>query len=351
MPEGYTHVRTAQKAAAALHHKIRCPAAFAAGANGPDLLFCFEAWKPGHKRRYDLPRLGNRMHEEKTGAFLRCLCRRVKTTAQVEYAMGFLSHYAADTVLHPYVCAMCAPGMPYAGPGGHGYFEIALDSTLHAEDTGEGRIPADEVSPLPVGQELSELVQLLHDCLLEVYDEDIPIEYLADAFYYTNRLRRMFPSRHGVRKVVFWLIEPLFGGRGTVTGHLSPRKLADPLPEQWTDPFTGTQREETPFDLLVTAQQRSEEFIRAALKTWMGKLSREEFEALLGSMSYTQGIATPQSDPDADWPQETPPEPEAAPEQESAPQAPESAAQSEAAQPGPEETAPAPQPAAPDAAH
>ena len=39
MPEGYTHVRTARKAAEAIHYKIQCPAAFAAGANGPDSFF------------------------------------------------------------------------------------------------------------------------------------------------------------------------------------------------------------------------------------------------------------------------------------------------------------------------
>ena len=71
MPEGYTHVRTARKAAETIHYKIQCPAAFAAGANGPDSFFCFEIWKKRAKRRYDLPGLGNRMHEEKTGAFLR----------------------------------------------------------------------------------------------------------------------------------------------------------------------------------------------------------------------------------------------------------------------------------------
>lgn len=136
MPEGYTHVRTARKAAETIHYKIQCPAAFAAGANGPDSFFCFEIWKKRAKRRYDLPGLGNRMHEEKTGAFLRSLCANVKTRPQVEYTLGFLSHYAADTVVHPFICAMCAPGQPYAGKGGHGYLEIALDSTLHAEDTG-----------------------------------------------------------------------------------------------------------------------------------------------------------------------------------------------------------------------
>ena len=152
MPEGYTHVRTARKAAETIHYKIQCPAAFAAGANGPDSFFCFEIWKKRAKRRYDLPGLGNRMHEEKTGAFLRSLCANVKTRPQVEYTLGFLSHYAADTVVHPFICAMCAPGQPYAGKGGHGYLEIALDSTLHAEDTGSALVPVDDVSPRANGQ-------------------------------------------------------------------------------------------------------------------------------------------------------------------------------------------------------
>ena len=132
MPEGYTHVRTARKAAEAIHYKIQCPNAFAAGANGPDSFFCYEVWKKRAKRHYDLPTLGNRMHEENTGAFLRSLCDHAKTRPQVEYVLGFLSHYAADTVMHPFIIAMCERGQPYGRKGGHGYLEIALDSTLHA---------------------------------------------------------------------------------------------------------------------------------------------------------------------------------------------------------------------------
>ena len=185
MPEGYTHVRTAQKAATAIHYKVQCPAAFAAGANGPDSFFCYEVWKKRAKRHFDLPTLGNRMHEEKTGEFLRCLCRHVKSRPQVEYALGFLSHYAADTVVHPFVYAMCQPGQPYAGPGGHGYLEIALDSALHEEDTGSALVPVNDVSPLPTGEELADITALLHTCLLEVYGVDVSVEYLADAFYHT----------------------------------------------------------------------------------------------------------------------------------------------------------------------
>ena len=192
MPEGYTHVRTAQKAAHAIHYKLQCPAAFAAGANGPDSFFCYEVWKKGQNRTYNLPLLGNRMHEDETGAFLLALLHHTHTQAQIEYTLGFLCHYAADTVMHPYVVFVSSPGQPYGMKGGHGYFEIALDSTLHAEDTGVSEVPADDSSPVPVGQDLAEIAALLHQCILEVYGQDISVEALADSFYYTYRLRRLF---------------------------------------------------------------------------------------------------------------------------------------------------------------
>lgn len=298
MPEGYTHVRTARKAAAALHYKIQCPEAFAVGANGPDELFCFEIWKPAAKRRYDLPALGGRMHEQNTGAFLQSLCRHVQTRAQVEYALGFLSHYAADTVMHPFVCAMCRPGQPYAMQGGHGYLEIALDSTLYKEDTGRACVAADDVSPVPVGPQLAEIAALLHTCLLETYGEEVPVEYLADAFWHIHGLRGIFTSRFGVRRALFWLVEPLFGGRGMITGHVTPRRLDSRLPDTWIDPFTGQTHTGGVFALLPQAQKRSEKYMAAALEVWMKAISWEAFAQQIGSMSYTEGRPTAASAPE-----------------------------------------------------
>ena len=305
MPEGYTHVRTAQKAAAAIHYKVQCPAAFAAGANGPDSFFCYEVWKKRAKRHFDLPTLGNRMHEERTGAFLRSLCRHVKSRPQVEYALGFLSHYAADTVVHPFVYAMCQPGQPYAGKGGHGYLEIALDSALHEEDTGSALVPVDDVSPLPTGEELADITALLHTCLLEVYGVDVSVEYLADAFYHTKVLRGLFPTKNPIKRGFFWTVEPLFGGRGFITGHVSPRKLVPGMPDAWTDPFTGTEHTGGVFALLPRAERRSEEFMGAALLLWLHKYTEAEFAEKIGSMSYTEGRATPASDPQSTDEKET----------------------------------------------
>ena len=82
------------------------------------------------------------------------------------------------------------------------------------------------------------------------------------------------------------------------TGHVSPRQLDKHLPDDWTDPFTGEHHDGGLFALLPKAVFRSEQFMGAALLYWMNRLPPAEFAEKLGSMSYLQGIATPESDPD-----------------------------------------------------
>ena len=100
-----------------------------------------------------------------------------------------------------------------------------------------------------------------------------------------------------MRRAFFWLVEPLFGGRGFITGHVSPRQLDKRLPDDWVDPFTGDAHDGGLVALLPKAVFRSEQFMGAALLYWMKKLPADSLAAQIGSMSYTQGIPTPQSDP------------------------------------------------------
>ena len=158
-------------------------------------------------------------------------------------------------------------------------------------------MPVNDVSPLPTGEELADITALLHTCLLEVYGVDVSVEYLADAFYHTKVLRGLFPTKNPLKRGFFWLVEPLFGGRGFITGHISPRKLAPDMPDAWTDPFTGTEHTGGVFALLPKAERRSEEFMGAALLLWLDKSTEAEFAEKIGSMSYTEGCVTPASDP------------------------------------------------------
>ena len=201
MPEGYTHLRCAwravraQKLTADLHRE-----AFFAGANGPDMLFCYQVWKPARKRAHPLPDLGERMHNENTGAFLRALIEGAKTPVQRSYAAGFLCHYGADTVVHPYVVLATSPGQAYEGPGGHGYFEIALDSQLHERDTGDAAVPVAHCCPRMDDAALDEVIPLLAGAIEAAYGERYPEQALRDAFVQATFIRSLFVCRGPVKR-------------------------------------------------------------------------------------------------------------------------------------------------------
>ena len=304
MPEGYTHVRTARRAAELAQLEIEHPAAFACGANGPDIFFCYRAWKSGENRGENLPELGSRMHDENTGAFLRALVENAATPAQRSYALGFLSHYAADCTVHPYVVCVTEEGGPYAGPGGHGYFEIAVDSFLHEQDTGKAAVPVDDTTPRLAGAALAEVGAQLQKSLQAAFGVTVSREALADTFWHTRALRRMFISRFHIKYALFWLVEPAFGGRGAVTGHITPARLIGTgkrpkgsLPCPWTHPFTGEEMEDDLNALLEKAEKRSAAYLLAAKGYWDGRLSMEKLSTLLGSASYLSGLADERSCP------------------------------------------------------
>lgn len=307
MPEGYTHVRTALKAAGLIGYTPASEDVLAVGANGPDSLFCYKIWKKAARRDVDLPTLGNIMHRSRTGEFLCALVTTAKSPYEKDYALGFLSHYACDTLVHPYVYAVMAQGQPYHRRGGHGYFEIALDSHLHKLDHGRAMVPVKHSSPRLVGTQKAETVNLLKRCIAAVYGRDIPAEKFNDALAYATLIRWATPSRTPLRlrKGLFWLVEPFFGGRGFITGHSSPARLRGirpgdkvKLPAPWVDPFTGEEHDEDIMGLLERAERMSAAYMIVAQQYWEGKITERRLAAVLGSKSYSNGLDSSQADPE-----------------------------------------------------
>ncbi len=301
MPEGFTHVALAKRAAEQAGWVILDEAAFAAGANGPDIFFSFEAWKGKADRRYDLKGLGNQMHGARTGAFLRALCQQAKTQTQLDYFMGFLAHYGIDTTVHPYVLAVTKKGQPYGRKCGHGYFEIALDSYVCKQCTAKRDYGIDAFAPKLIGAPLAEIAGQLDRAIEETYDLQIPREYITDAIFHNRRLRRLFRSQIGIRYALFWLIEPIFGGRGTITTHVHPRRLrgvskwakkrGKTLPNPWVDPTTGEVHDEDIDQLLARATDR----VTTLYNTLLSPETARQFWQVLGSYDYVTGTETPES--------------------------------------------------------
>ncbi len=297
MPEAYTHLRCAQAGAQRAHIRPQDPEAFAAGANGPDIFFCYRCWLPAQHRGENLPALAGRLHQDCTGSFLLHLLDAANTPAKRSYVLGYLTHYAVDTVLHPYVAAVTAPGQVYGEEGGHGYFEGAVDSWLHQLDTGDAAVYVRDCLPRITGARLAELGVLLQTALRETYNLDVSREALADTFHHTWYWRSIFVSRLRIKRGFFWLVEPLFGGRGHITGHMTPAHLkgmdagdAQKLPDVWTHPFSGSTMHCDLHQLLEQAEQRSAAYLLAAQGYWQGKVVRSKLEELLGSMNYETGL-------------------------------------------------------------
>ncbi len=104
MPTAITHQLLAEEVLAAsdasLRERVASLPLYYFGAQGPDFWFAHGAFSPTDN-------LGRHLHTRRPLLFFRILAAAGRTDADVfSYAAGYLTHYAADTVFHPYVYGM-----------------------------------------------------------------------------------------------------------------------------------------------------------------------------------------------------------------------------------------------------
>lgn len=293
MPEGYTHVKYANRAATLAGLDIQNKGAFALGANGPDPLFFYQSWLPPENRKPDLHPLGEQMHMEQTGAFLKALLRNAHTRTQWDYVLGFLCHYGMDSTLHPFVEAMRKPGKPYDMPGGHGFLEIGLDSYEYRQDHGTGAIPAAASSPkLPEGQ-LLQIAGLLSICIQQVYGVRVSIPILKDSFDHMHLVRSLMCAPGAVKRALLEKAE-ILAGDTVIRTHITPAELwgQDEMDEPWENPFSGQQENTGLFDLLTAGAVRCGVLIVNADLWKRGYRSWNELGDIIGSNGYLTGLPT-----------------------------------------------------------
>lgn len=299
MPEAYTHIRIARRARAllsatgadSLMDGPGLTVAYEMGAQGPDPLFAFHILSA--RKPYPMAQLGGRIHAAQCGRFLRALVFRAYSPVQRAYTLGFLTHYAADAALHPYVEAMAREGQPFGMQEGHGFCEVAMDSYFHEKDGLGAAVQGDDAAPALVTDALAEVCALLHACVLEVYGEDVPVEHLADAFHDFRWLHgSIFVSKHGGKRALVWLAERLVLRRpGYGLSHMTPAKQPPAgFPTDWADPATGARHEgEGPDALCEAAAADACALCKAAAAYWQGAADKAQLAVALGDRSFSTG--------------------------------------------------------------
>ncbi len=296
MPSGYLHKRCAEKAVELSGVTIKERDALVLGAQGPDPLFMLGIFPLGPSSRPGP--LGNLLHTRRTGAFLCALCRRAKDGSEVEraYAMGFLTHYALDSTVHPYVYAHSVDKHGKYSSLLHMRLEKRWDTLFYRQD---GHRSTPVIMPgvaetRPVWEQIADLWAV---AINDVFPEEcVTRETVLKALGGAERVNRLTHSPSGVKYGAVWVLERVIGKAGLATSQMAPRFLpraditnADHA--QWRAPaYPDTPRDEGLMELYDRAVKRATELLTAARGYFGGTLPEEAFAAAVGNAQYDTGM-------------------------------------------------------------
>ena len=151
------------------------------GLQGPDMFF----YNIPILRHRDYRNVGSYMHEHKVNAFFECCLRRIGTIRSrqqqeeaISYLAGFMNHYIADSLCHPYVYGRI--GYPVDAPtsmhhGMHAHLENELDAILLWKYKKKKPSEFNQTATICLnGQEIQFISHFLASCINETY---YPITY------------------------------------------------------------------------------------------------------------------------------------------------------------------------------
>lgn len=296
MPSGYLHQLCAQRACAISGVTPVEGDVMTLGAQGPDPLFTMGLFplrltsKPG--------KLGNTLHERRTGAFLRALCRRAKAGDAVDraYALGFLTHYALDSTVHPYVYAHSYREDGTYSSSRHMRLEKHWDA-LYYHREGHRGTPVIMPGPKETRAHWPQIARLLHGAVLETFpEEQVTEDQLLAAFADTERVNRLTHSPHGVKYAVVWALERLIGKPRLATSQMTPLKpsradIENGAHAPWHSPFEPERtRTEGLTELYEAGVRRAGALLTAAAKYFGNEMDEAAFALVVGNAGYDSGM-------------------------------------------------------------
>lgn len=290
MPECYTHTVIAFQAMEYARQVVPCEKAFIAGANGFDI---FKYYKPSNKKQNQVfQKLRKRLQTEKTGEFLKGIVSLATTPEQQSYVLGFVTYYAADCIMNPFIKAMCESEMPYHQKNGVLWLESSIDTWLAKKNINDTVAPLeDRISDL-CGEELAQIVNLLRGCVLQVYGLDIPAVKFADSFHGALKVRKKLTSKRMGGKFLALKHLRLFPWKSMnyLKSLSQPAPELKTLPEIWQNPYSKVEYNVSLDALLKQAAQGASVCVQTTIQYWLGEISLVELEAVLGNNNYKTGL-------------------------------------------------------------
>ncbi|MCL1965047.1 MAG: zinc dependent phospholipase C family protein [Firmicutes bacterium] len=296
MPSGYLHKRCAERALLVSGVTPVPNEAFILGSQGPDPLFALGMF-PLRTSNKPLPH-ANTLHTTRTGLFLRSLAKhsREKSAAERAFTMGFLTHYALDSTVHPYVYAHSLDAKGRYSSLLHMRLEKRWDTLYFHRD---GHAGTSVVMP---GVRESKpywprIAAVWAEAVRDVYpDMDLDEADIRRALADTERANRLTHSPRGVKYAFAWALERLIAKPMLVTAQMGAPFLPRADIENnrclpWRDPADPDhERTEGLTELFERAVLRAAELVKAAWQYFDRAMDDDAFSHIVGNIGYNTGM-------------------------------------------------------------
>lgn len=266
------------------------------GAQGPDPLFMLGIFplrpssKPGP--------LGNTLHTRRTGAFLRALCRRAREGGDVAraYALGFLTHYALDSTVHPYVYAHSNRPDGVYSSALHMKLEKNWD-TLYFQRDGHKGTPLLMSGVEATQRHWPALAALLAETINEVYPQEaVTPERMLAAFSDAKRANRLTHSPRGVKYRLARFAERLIGKPDLASSQMCPSvpdggDITNEERVPWRSPYEPERERDESLQMLFDASvSRAARLLSVANEYFGGEVDDGALAAVIGNVGYDSGL-------------------------------------------------------------
>ena len=147
-------------------------------------------------------------------------------------------------------------------------------------------------TPVLITDDLAQVAVLLQECIAEVYQKNIPLLALADAYHHNLSARGLMVSGSGVKRPLLSALQASTPHRdfGPLTARMQPARPLRRLPSAWTNPFSGQEMNLTANEVVALAEQTGAVCIAAAMRYWLGALPESKLIGVLGNNSYLTGL-------------------------------------------------------------
>ena len=279
---------------------------FNLGTQGPDILFYYGAWP--HADAKTLSGLGNRMHEENTGAFIQEALKYVQCSGEAvkgilnAYLCGFLCHYILDCHTHPYIfyrTGFVRKGEDYNAKytSYHRMFETALDVLMlkHELGTTPAGFKASPQIRIP-SSAAAEIGNMYSEVLGKVYGVSVSNRTICDAIADIANISALLRDKTGIKKLFLTGIEKKLGKLPMFSSMILPIEITDGLDylntshSAWYAPWNKSEAFTSSFienyEAAVLESIKTIALVQLFLENKMGL---ESIAAVIGNRSYSTG--------------------------------------------------------------